>query len=79
MILGSLLVKDWIVRRSTLLERIWSSFLADVKIPATNRFSKYENCKKLKKMLHTGNISACHHLVKQEFEKLQHYKISMKP
>jgi glutaredoxin len=54
-------------------------FFANVKIPATNRFSKCEHCERLKKMLHTGNIEEGHDLNKEEFEKLQHEKVSMKP
>ena len=60
--------------RST-LERIWSTYFDDVKIPASNRFSKCEHCERLKKMIHTGAIEAGHNLSKDDYEKLQHDKV----
>ena len=74
-LLGSLLVKDWDVSRST-LERTWAINFRDVKIPATNRFSKCQTCERLKKMLHTRNIEAGHDLREEDFERLQHDKVN---
>ena len=70
----SLLVQDLTVSRST-LERIWSMYFQDVKIPATNRFSKCEHCERLKKMINTGDIEAGHNLSPEEYEKLQYDKV----
>ncbi len=41
----------------------------DVKILATNRFSKCEHCERLKKMINTGDIEAGHNLSTKECEK----------
>ena len=72
---GSLLVKDWNVSRST-LERAWAINFPDVKIPATNRFSKCEHCERLnEKMLHACNIAADHDLKEEDLGKLQHDKL----
>ena len=70
----SLLVQDWAVSRST-LERIWSMHFQDIKIPATNRFSKCEHCERLRKMINTGDIEAGHNLSSEEYEKLQYDKV----
>jgi hypothetical protein len=73
-LLGSLLVKDCNVSWST-LERTWAIYFTDVKIPATNRFSKCENCERLKKMLHTRNVEVGHDLREKVFENLRHDKL----
>jgi hypothetical protein len=43
----SLLMEDWFVSIST-LERVWSAHFLDVRIPIRNRFSKCQDCKRLK-------------------------------
>ena len=73
-LLGSLLVKIWNASRST-LERRWAIYFSDVKIPATDRFSKCESCESLKKMLHTGNIEVGHDLKEEDLGKLKHDKV----
>ena len=70
-LLGSLLVKDLNFRRST-LEQTWAINFPDVKIPATNSFSKCEYYGRLKKMLHTSNIEAGHDLKEEDLGMLQH-------
>jgi hypothetical protein len=50
-------------------------YFQDVKIPATNRFSKCEHCERLKKMINTGDIEAGHNLSTEEYEKLQYDKV----
>ena len=53
-------------------------YFQDVKIPATNRFSKCEHCERLKKMINTGDIEAGHNLSTEEYEKLQYDKVLYK-
>jgi len=53
-------------------------YFQDVKIPATNRFSKCEHCERLKKMINTGDIEAGHNLSPEEYEKLQYDKVFYK-
>ena len=65
---------EWNVSKST-LDRVWSVSFPDVKIPATNRFSKCEICERLKKMLHTRNIEDDHNLSQQELNKLELDKV----
>ena len=74
-LLASLLVKDSNVSRST-LEQTRAIYFSDVKIPATNRFSKCETCEMLKKMLHAANIEASHDLREEDFEKLKHDNVT---
>ena len=50
-------------------------YFQDVKIPATNRFSKCEHCERLKKMINTGDIEAGQNLSPEEYEKLQYDKV----
>ena len=50
-------------------------YFQDVEIPATNRFLKCEHCERLKKMINTGDIEACHNLITEEYEKLQYDKV----
>ena len=50
-------------------------YFQDVKIPATNRFSKCEHCERLKKMINTGDIEAGHNLSPEEYEQLQYDKV----
>jgi hypothetical protein len=47
-------------------------YFQDVKIPATNCFSKCEHCERLKKMINTGDIEAGHNLSIEEYEQLQY-------
>jgi hypothetical protein len=51
------------------LDRVWSTSFLDVKIPATNRFSKCETCERLKRMINTGEVQAGHNLTTEAFEK----------
>jgi hypothetical protein len=60
---------DWKVSKST-LERVWTTFLIVVKIPATNRFSKCQTCERLKKMINSGNIEVGHEVSKEVLLKL---------
>ena len=60
---------DWRVSKST-LQRVWSTYFSDVKIPATNRFSKCQTCERLKKMIHSGKIEEGHELSQEELQKL---------
>jgi hypothetical protein len=53
-------------------------YFQDVKIPATNRFSKCEHCERLKKMINTGDIEAGHNLSPEEYEQLQYDKVFYK-
>ncbi len=73
----SFLVKDWTVSRST-LERIWSLYFQDVKIPATHRFYKCKDCDRLKKMINTGDIEADNNLSTKEYEKHHYDKVFYK-
>jgi hypothetical protein len=50
-------------------------YFLDVKIPATNRFSKCETCERLKAMVNTGNIESGHNFTNEELEKLQNDKV----
>ena len=50
-------------------------YFSDVKIPATNRFSKCETCERLKAMVNTGNIESGHNFTNEELEKLQNDKV----
>ena len=70
----SLHYDDWSVSKST-LERVWSSNFSDVKIPATNRFSKCQTCERLKKMIFSGNIEQGHELSQEELVKLGNDKV----
>jgi hypothetical protein len=65
---------DWIISKST-LERVWSTYFSDVKIPATNRFSKCQTCERLKKMIHSGNIEVGHDLSQEDLQKLGNDKV----
>ncbi len=49
--------------------------LFDVKIPATNRFSKCQTCERLKKMIHSGNIEVGHDLSQEDLQKLGNDKV----
>ena len=60
---------DGKVSKST-LERVWTTHITAVKIPATTRFSKCRTCERLKKMTHSGNIEVIHELSKEELLKL---------
>ena len=73
-LLGFLLVMDWNVSMS-IVERTRAISFSDIKIPATSRFSKCEHFERLKKMLHTRNIEACHDLREEDLGKLQHDKV----
>ena len=53
-------------------------YFQDVKIPATNCFSKCEHCKGIKKMINTGDIEAGHNVSMEEYEKLQYAKVFYK-
>ena len=69
-------VEDWTVSRST-LDRVWEEHFPDVKIPASNRFSKREHCERLKKMINTGDIVAGHNLSPEELEKYKNDKVNI--
>ena len=62
------------ISKST-LERVVSTHFFDVKITATNRFSKFQTCERLKKMVHFGNIEVGHELSHEEILKLGNDKI----
>ena len=66
--------EDWIVSKST-LERVWSTYFSDVKIPATDRFSKCQTCERLKKMIHSGKVEVGHNLSQGELLKLGNDKV----
>jgi hypothetical protein len=53
-------------------------YFQDVKIPATNRFSKCEHCERLKKMINTGDIEGGYTLSTEEYEKIQYDKVFYK-
>ena len=53
-------------------------YFQNVKIPATNRFSKCEHCERLKKIINTGDIEAGHNLSTEEYEKLKCEKVFYK-
>ena len=76
-ILGSLLVEDWAASKST-LERVWSAHFPDVRIPVTNRFSKCQDCERLKKMIHSGDVEAGHNLSPEQLSKLADDKVGYK-
>jgi len=65
---------DWSVSKLT-LERVWSTYFSDVKIPATNRCSKCQTCERLKKIIHSRNIEVGHEFSKEEIHKLGNYKV----
>ena len=65
---------DCQVSRST-LKRVWSTHFYDVKIPATNRFSKCQTCERLNKMIHSGKIEEGHKLSNEELLKLGNDKV----
>jgi hypothetical protein len=52
---------DWIISKTT-FEREWSTHFNDVKIPATNRFSKCQTFERLKQLINSGNIVVGHTL-----------------
>jgi len=65
---------DWGVRNLT-LEMVWSTYFSDVKIPATNRFSKCQTCEMLKKMINSENIEVGHELSQEKIHKLGNDKV----
>jgi len=62
------------VGKST-LERVWTMYFIDISIHATNRFSKFQTCERLKKMVHSGNIEEGRELSKEESLKLGNDKV----
>ena len=77
MFVGSLLVEDWVVSKAT-IDRVWSAHFPDVRIPATNRFSKCQDCERLKKMINSGDVESGHKLSPEELCKLADDKVCYK-
>ena len=74
---GSLLVEDWVVSKAT-IDRVWSAHFFGVRIPATNRFSKCQDCERLKKMINSGDVESGHKLSPEELCKLADDKVCYK-
>ncbi len=72
-----ILISDWNVNSRSTFDRVWSTSFPDVKIPASNRFSKCETCERLKRMIHTGEIEAGHNMKPEEYETFCRDKVCM--